>query len=550
MVACGLALLSGGDPLCAADPADPTGGDPALVARLHFIGSDALLADRTKAAKLNEIAALPETAALEADVLGKLATMPYRLFLSQGHLPPGAADQSQRIRPLLGDLLHRESYLEMRAAAPGGVPELELAVHLDEAGMDRWSTGLKEVLTRWTGCPATPIHVEDYDGWELKKHKNPNLVRLIRANNWIVFAWGQDDIPGLLPMLERIKSAGRPVPVAANYWLDGWAGCQRLLPASESSGPSGLPTIHLTLGLRNDEVHTRAVLHFAHPLDVTLSPWTAPTNLVHNPIISFTAVRGIGPWLGRLAPLAQLNISPLPDQWYEWGMAGIPFDAYFAASVTNAADFLKREGPLLVGEVNSNLPPRSGGELDWDPTNAVITWDGLPPIVSPTLSATSGTNGDFLVVKLFATRRRKVPPPFGLFERLEEGANLVYYGWEATGPALDQAWNLMQLYALVLAPRTSLNVSAAAAWVGPVSDRLGNSVTEVTMTAPDELTVERKSQLGLCSAELSWFLRWEGRDGFPLTGAFERQAPRKRPHANAGAAPADSDNPTPASSAR
>ena len=83
-----------------------------VIARMHFSGTTQLLADTNRAAKLNQIAALPETAALEGQILQKLATAPGRFLQKHQRIPAGAKDYSGLLRPLLDDLLHNESYAE------------------------------------------------------------------------------------------------------------------------------------------------------------------------------------------------------------------------------------------------------------------------------------------------------------------------------------------------------------------------------------------------------------------------------------------------------
>jgi hypothetical protein len=45
-------------------------------------------------------------------------------------------------------------------------------------------------------------------------------------------------------------------------------------------------------------------------------------------------------------------------------------------------------------------------------------------------------------------------------------------------------------------------------WMDAVLPRLGDTITEVTKTGPSELTLERRSQLGLNAHEWMRLLRW------------------------------------------
>ena len=63
------------------------------------------------------------------------------------------------------------------------------------------------------------------------------------------------------------------------------------------SVPDTLARVFLALGGEQDHVRTQADLDFAEPLPLELEAWNIPTNLIHDPLIGFTAVRGIRPWL-------------------------------------------------------------------------------------------------------------------------------------------------------------------------------------------------------------------------------------------------------------
>ena len=105
------------DPVQAA----PTNQPMNLVAKVHFIGTAALMADTNAATRLKEIADLPATTEARELILQKLAMAPYRLL--QKKIAPGSKDEAASIRPLLEDLLQREFYLEARGTS--SIPELK-----------------------------------------------------------------------------------------------------------------------------------------------------------------------------------------------------------------------------------------------------------------------------------------------------------------------------------------------------------------------------------------------------------------------------------------
>src|SRR6185312_6983519 len=84
---------------------------PDTFVRIHFTGTTQLLAD-TNSVRLKEIFDLPSSKALGEDILQKLATTPYRLF--QKKLASGSKSEAELIRPMVEDMFHAESYIEMR----------------------------------------------------------------------------------------------------------------------------------------------------------------------------------------------------------------------------------------------------------------------------------------------------------------------------------------------------------------------------------------------------------------------------------------------------
>ncbi len=160
-----------------AAPAAPAAPD--LIARIHFAGATQVSAD-TNAAAFTKFWCSPEALALRDQTLNKLSRAPYTWFRSK--LAPGAGDGTKQLRPLLDDLSGAEWFLQIRDGATGS-PEYALAIRLDAGRAQLWQSNLKAVLEAWTGMPVqkTP------NGWSLKKHLPPNLVRFVRAGDWVVF---------------------------------------------------------------------------------------------------------------------------------------------------------------------------------------------------------------------------------------------------------------------------------------------------------------------------------------------------------------------------
>jgi hypothetical protein len=127
--------------------------------------------------------------------------------------------------------------------------------------------------------------------------------------------------------------------------------------------------------------------------------------------------------------------------------------------------------------------------------------------------------GDYLLAGLFLVEGKKPPAPDDLWTQFENRADIVYYNWELTGIRLHQCRLFCQLFSL-LPPVSGRGGPAVATknspppfvpvenWLAGLEMALGNTVTEVTRTAPDELTITRSAPLVFTGLELVWLSYW------------------------------------------
>ena len=101
-----------------------------------------------------------------------------------------------------------------------------------------------------------------------------------------------------------------------------------------------------------------------------------------------------------------------------------------------------------------------------------------------------------------------------MFARLAQ-SNLVYYHWEITAERLKLLPQLSQLVLMVTRHRQLDAQSAAGKWLDRIGPTLGNAMTEVTQTAPDELSFTRKAPGGLTAVELTALANWLEAPNFP-----------------------------------
>ena len=489
-----------------------------LIARWHFTGDAQMAADKS-ALTLKSIGAMPTTRELLQQTIQKLATTPYRVLQ---HRMTSTNNYSALFQPLLEDLAGTESCGELRGAT-GQTPEFVLAVHLSDQRAKIWRNNLSTVLAAWTGIPGTNIQIGEFKGWQLKKHLPPNLFRVVQAGEWTVIGLGQNDLPALAATLDQIKKQGRPVAAAKDYWFSAWADwpeVARRWPVAAL--PFKLPKAQLTLATREDYVRTKIEMTFPEPLNLSVEPWRIPTDSIHDPLRSFTAARGVNPWLKQLKTVKEIAVEPLPSQYYVWAAGGIPFATFAAAPVRDATNYLQRLAPKLVPVANTNLHEHGFGEVKWNSTNSEMTLVGGVPMLSPYLRGMREAGGDFLFGGLFPPVPRKEGFPPELFNLLtsQTNNNLLFYDWEITEERLLQWRNLGILYFIATRQMPGSTNSPAQAWLTAISPKLGNCVTEITVTAPDKLTLTRKSHIGLTGLELTALGRWLDAPGFPFDAAY------------------------------
>ena len=350
------------------------GSPPGLAARWHFGGLDRLPAFGTNASRLSELVALPVGRDFEQQLVGNLATAPFR-FLRQ-KVAPQAVDHPELLTPLVENLLHAESYLELWGPT-NAVPGLILAVKVkgDQAAV--WSTNLATVISGWTGIAVAPVRLAGAAGWELKKHHNPNVIRLLRAGDWVVFGWGQDAVSGETALLQRLQSQGGPGGLGEDQLFEGWVAgkflAARVVPWLPMTLPTAAPSIQLNMGVKADYVRTKAVLQFDQPLQISLPPWKPATNSMDAPLVAFTAVRGISPLLRRLPVFAAASSDTVPDQLSAWAAFGAVFNTSFAFPSRNPTNAVKQIGCFV--EIHGDNEDIRNVFKNWK--EAHDTWDGV-----------------------------------------------------------------------------------------------------------------------------------------------------------------------------
>ncbi|HEX3626371.1 MAG TPA: hypothetical protein VH280_13205 [Verrucomicrobiae bacterium] len=485
------------------------------IVRIYYAGAANLAADTNSIAFTN-IFCSSQARGLESQTFDKLSRAPGTWFKAK--LPPNTPDGSAQLRPLLDDFLTSEWVLEMRDATSS--PEYSLAIQLNDARAQLWETNLRTLLETWTGIKATNVA----GGWDLKKDMPPNMFRLVRTTNWLVIGCGQDELPLSDAWVSREQSRAREqaqsnspedhsLTVGAlsgdTNWVSAKVDWPRLAQIFPVFAKFDLPVMQMQVVGRNGLLLTSGTFDLSQPL-AGLTDWEIPTNLIRQPITSFTGVRWFAPWLERQSWANWLKFSPVPDQAFIWSLGSSPFQTYVAIPVTNSTAELAQLDQNLT--TNTNWETHLTTHFALVRTNNRIFLRNVP-LMTPEIRALKEPSGDFLLADLFAN------PPFGkgptdLFQAAGR-TNLLFYHWEVTSERLKELVEPTQLTLMLTRHRESDPNAAAGQWLAHIGPSLGNSVTEVTQTGPEELQFRRSALAGLTAFELLALANWLESPNFP-----------------------------------
>jgi hypothetical protein len=489
--------------MAAAIPAYASPAVPDLMGQIHFAGAGRISADTNSVAFTN-LWCSPEALALREQTLNKLARAPYDRLKSK--ILSSTNDMARQLRPLLDDFLTAEWFLQVRDAT-NGVPEVALAIRLDAGRAQLWQTNLARVLEAWTALSVQKIT----NGWELKKPAPPDLVRFVRAGDWVIFGWGQDNLPLHDQLVAGVQAEKRFALADTNNWLTAdldWPRLARRFPALSTVD---LPAMNWRVIGRAGNLFLAGRLIFPQPLAMTLDPWRIPTNTIHQPFVSFAAARGIAHWLEKQSWAQPYEISPVPNQAFVWALAGFPRQTFLAAPVPDGLKALQEVAQKMSTHTNWQSSIRM--PITMAVTNHQISWGGIP-FASPRMTAVHEPDGDFLLAEVFPNGPKTRPFPPELLTLLSR-SNLVYYHREDTASRLKQMPELTQLALMITRHRQLKAQSAASQWLARIGPSLGNTVTDISQTAPNELSFTRRAPAGFTAFELTALANWLEASNFP-----------------------------------
>ncbi|MGB7769487.1 MAG: hypothetical protein WBN22_11625 [Verrucomicrobiia bacterium] len=492
------------------------------IARVHWLGLKQLSGE-TNAAHWMEIWNLPESRRLEPQTLDKLSLAPWSLL--HRALDTNAA---ALLRPLLDDVVSNESCLEIRQAA-NEPATLVFAIRLDDQRAALWQTNLARILESLTGIHPVPAP-DDHYGWSLKKHHEPNLLELTRVGGWTIVGAAQDHNDLLNELLDRIRQGQPPFPAGdTNDWLaadldpSGLAAVFSL--SARAAGGAGwgelasnsifaLNHFHLAVTAEGTNILVRGTADFSRPLALDLKPWNIPTNLINWQVCSFTAMRGLQPWLKSLKAWNDLQIGPLPDQICFWAVPNSEMHSYFAAPLPEASNEVVRFTEWVLQNQGRRFPTNELSKFERSKEFNGLQWKGLP-YMWPFLRSITVNKQNFIYGGGFPNVADN-STSLNISQAALNRADLVYYDWETTGPRIDQ-WIYMGQFARFVSHHAQLPPdSPALLWLKAIAPKLGYTVTRITETGPNQLSFTRRSSLGFTGIELNLLADWLESPRFPL----------------------------------
>ena len=496
--------------------------------RYHFAGR-AHLATATNGTRFKEIDALPATAELRGSLAQKLAAAALPFWRKE--LPAGAADQSALLRPLLEDFLAAEALVEVRGKA--GSTDTALAIELSDDRAQLWSKNLKQLMEAWKLGAPRDLTVEGFKGWEVKKTQAPNTFQFFRASKWVVIGLGHERVGQLPALLAEAKRSGRPVGALGGNLLDLAADLPGLRAWFPVLAKWPLPPVLATMSGRGESVRTEVRFQYSGKIPWRYEPWKIATNVVGEPLTSFTIGQGIAPFLAQVKGLSDVGLNPLPNQFCAWGINNDQCRMYFTVPVPDATNAMRRVSLGLPKFLLATFT-NAVGQFLYSSNKSELVWSGIPFII-PLLHPEKNGRDEYLFGGNFPLPPKHAPAPEELYAQVRGRTNLVYYDWEITENRLYHGNQFYQLASMVDGRRLPTTNTASQRWIAAISPKLGNSTTEITQTGAQEFVLVRKSHLGFTGFELATFSRWLESPEFP----FDIQLPSPMPKSRTNASPAD-----------
>jgi len=496
-----LALAAGLPAFCRADAPNN------VVLQYHFLGAREL-AKSPDVGSARNVFALRSSIAFDNLVLNLLAR-DTALYLS---LPANAFTFSN-LGPLLDELQRAESVGSL-GATTGQPLDFVLAVKLPKDRAKTWQS----ILIKVNKGPGDELRAESFVGRQWNGGRTEGFW-FVPAGDWLVIGQGESLAATRSAYLRQIQATGQPTTALGKKCFEADVDWPRLAQwAPLATCPFRLARTHIDIAPTSGSLLLTCKVDYGEAVPWQPQPWRVPSELIKEPLVSFTTGQDVEPFLKSDETLASFSSNPLRSQFYFWSMSEMPLESYVAWPEDNPKETLKNLSSEVLAAFNPKLKALNNSQLIWRPDISQILWTGLT-LASPHLQAAPESAGSFLVGGLFPLTPGTGPAPEALWEQFKNRTDLVYYDWELTGPRILRllpetqmvpVFDMLGIHSSV--PYTGKKTPADIAldarlrvneqWLTGLGRVLGNTVTEISKTGPGELTIVRNSPFVFSSLEL------------------------------------------------
>lgn len=445
-----------------------TGCDPSqpqVDARWRFVGLQTL-SQQTNAPDAATWLSRPEFTAARGALVGRVSATLWELATGNTNLP---APTRAALEPVVSDLLDRLS-LGQVLRGPKGQREWSVAVKADATRLKAWETAWTSLFNSGRGASKASV---SYQG------------------GWIVAVSDTSLTPPKSAILALAQIPAEPQSV---FRLDGqWPGVARF---------------QLTAAARDGAIRTEAKWDQDQKLPNPLPAWERPA-FIRDPLLHFTAARGVSGWLKQWGGLNDVFGADVPDQVFAWGRPAAntntpPLQTYLAARVAQPDGWIARAAKAV--QPFYPAPPAApiwSGQLSLDTSRSLLAVSGFPPV---NLARGADDSRNYVVLGMMPQGNSKLAFPKELAAQVEQ-PDVLAYQWENVGEALGN-FNAVAGASDILRRRLPSSRRPGIAWALSAAGAMGDAVTVVRVTGPSQLTVKRKSPAGLAASELVWLGRW------------------------------------------
>ena len=468
---------------------------PADVAVQYHCAGVSQLASDTHLTSLHDVLASRSTTNFENIALARFSSLlTNSLRLGKNPL------SSSLIEPLLSDALETES-LGIFGGDSGKALSFILALHLEASRAQLW----QDAFAKMFGQSGEKFASQEFSG----SRWNPggsNSLWVIPARDWLLVGCGDDFSALQVEYLNQIKAQGRPVSPLEHNWLEADIASIRLGGWFRLLKPA---RIRITVAPNDGDLQISARVLETEAIPWKSESWLMPKEFMRNQTISFTAGQNVAAFLNMNPAYSHLPGNPMTNQFYFWALDQMPLLNYMAWPVANASNVLQRLATEAPAALNPELKRFNGTELVWRPAASKLILVNIN-LFAPVLQAEQNRGGQFLLLSSFPVSDGE-PAPDSIRAQIQGRTNLVYFDWEVTGRRLRQ-WQILSKMIANRSLRPSNDVVAKAGveneWLSALTRLAGNTVTEITSVAPNELSVTRKGPIGFTAVELALLADW------------------------------------------